>query len=478
VKNRNQLLFRQPVAEALPGPLLEYQSPTASLIAMPPSAVARNVPLALLIFLLALIVLSIVVPVNVVVPGYGAVATDTNIIVVQPVETSIVKSINVVAGQHVNKGDILAQLDPTFTQSDLGSLQAQYDAAQANVERLRAEVENKPYVPSRQTAYTAASLREYAQDLAQLRSTTDSYNTKIKSLQAGLASSQSQMLSYQQQSAIADQVTAKRQELFTLHVGAQLDLLSAQSQSDLLKGEVQSTIAAVEGARQDLASMIAERDAYTESFYAQQNQSLAGDAATMDDAASQLSKSVLRRQLTVIRAPQAGSVLVVSPVSKGAVLQSGDQLMTIQPDEGKIQVIADFSSDDAGALAVGQKVEIKFDSFNYTTHGYADGTLVALTSSSFLPGQLQTQLQQGLSNGPSAPSPTQTSLPETQVVTGLFYQGTVTIDKMHMRLVPKGFRPLPGMAVVVDDITGTRNVLMLLTERVAPSFIEAGHGVP
>jgi hypothetical protein len=34
------------------------------------------------------------------------------------------------------------------------------------------------------------------------------------------------------------------------------------------------------------------------------------------------------------------------------------------------------------------------------------------------------------------------------------------------------------MAVSADDITGTRNILTLLTERIAPSFAEVGHGVP
>lgn len=478
MKARNQLLFRRPVAEALPAPLLEYQSPTASLIAEPPSPIANNVSFAICVFLFVLIVLSIVVPVNIVSSGYGDVVTNSPVEVIQPVETSIVKRVDVVAGQHIDKGDVIAELDPTFTQSDLGSLQAQFDAAQTSVERLRAEVEKIPYVPSRVTDYTAASLREYQQDEAQFNSTVESYDTKIKSLQAALQSDQSQLASYQQQLAIANQVMAKRQELFNLHVGAQLDLLSAQAQSDQLAGEVQSTMAAVEGARQDLASMIAEENAYQESFYAQQNQSLAGEAATMDDANSQLSKDLLRRKLDVIRADRSGSVLTVATAAPGTVVQSGDQLVTIQPDDGKVEVIADFPSEQSGAMQIGQHVYLKFDAFNYVAHGYADGTLVSLTSSSFLPGTLVTQLQQGLTNGPASPNTAQTSLPTTQVITGLFYQATISIDKLHMRGVPKSFKPSPGMAVTADDITGSRNILTLLAEKIAPAFIEAGHGVP
>jgi HlyD family secretion protein len=473
MKNVLTSIFSRPnAAEVLPLPLLEYQSPTASLIAVPPSQLARNVIPTLLVFVCVMVILSWVVPINEVVEGYGAVATNANVEVINPVETAIVKSISVIAGQRVKKGDILAELDPTFAQSDLGSLQAQFDADQANTERMRAEVSNKPYVPSRHTSYAANSVKEYQQDEAQFQSTIESYDTKIKSLEAALALQQANLAEYQPESVIADQVMAKRAELFKDNVGSQLDLMSAQTQSDELRREVATTKQAVAGAKQDLASMKAERDAYLQSFYAQAAQALGSDAATMDDAASQISKDSLLRKLVTLRADRDGSVLTVADVTPGTVMQSGEQLITIQPDDSKLIAQVDFPAEMSGDLRVGQKVAIKFQSYNYTTYGEAWGTLQTLTEGSFLPGQVQQSYQTGVSGGPQSPTSGQTSLPSTQVVTGLFYQANVTIDKYAMRGVPANFKASPGMAITADCITGERNLLKMIVQRVLPAFQE------
>ncbi len=468
------LYTRRAVAEVLPAPLLEYQSPTASLIAEQPSAAARNVIPILAVFVLVLVVLSIVVPVNQVITGYGTVVTDKNIEVIQPLETSIVRMIAVQAGQTVKKGELLARLDPTFTQSDLGSLQAQFDSAQADVERLGAEAADKPYVPSRTTPYTANSLRMYQQDMAQFKSTMLSYDTKIKSLQSTYIGAQADVSRYAKEVAIADQVLGKRAELERLHVGSQLDLLSAQSQSEELHRLAETAQSTMNATRQDLASMEAERDAYKQSFFGQQAQALASREAAMNDAESQLAKTNLRRQLVNIRADQDGSVLTVAMVTPGTVLQSGDQLMTIQP-VGKTVVQVDFPAEMAGDLHVGQKMAVKFTAFNYVTHGQAYGTLTTLSEGSFLPGQQQQALQQGVAGGGSSPSTAQTSLPTTKVVSGLFYRGTVVLDHLEMRGVPKDFVPTPGMSLTADAIVGKRNVMDILFERVMPAFTEIGN---
>ena len=70
---------------------------------------------------------------------------DTPPVVVQPVALSVIREIRVKAGDIVHKGDVLATLDPTFTQSDSGTLTTQSDALQAEIRRLDAELSNTPY---------------------------------------------------------------------------------------------------------------------------------------------------------------------------------------------------------------------------------------------------------------------------------------------------------------------------------------------
>ena len=167
-------------------------------------------------------------------------------------------------------------------------------------------------------------------------------------------------------------------------------------------------------------------------------------------------------------------MLTVSSAAPGTVLQSGDQLITIQPN-GKVIAQIDFPAEMAGYLRVGQKVAVKFTAYNYSTHGQAYGILTSLSPGSFLPGQQQQQMSHGVSGGAASPQAAQTSLPSTQVVSGLFYQGNVEITGMEMRNVPKGFTPEPGMSLTADAVVGAQNVADIMFERLIPGFTEIGN---
>jgi len=61
-----------------------------------------------------LIAASALIPIDQVVTARGIVVSRSPTILVQPLDTSIVRSIEVHEGQRVNAGDVLARLDPTL----------------------------------------------------------------------------------------------------------------------------------------------------------------------------------------------------------------------------------------------------------------------------------------------------------------------------------------------------------------------------
>src|SRR4051812_32080785 len=96
--------------------LLEFQSPTAAVI-------AERVPLSgrLTIWTISAAIAASLTAISVcsvdrVVTVSGKVVADIPNIVVQPLDSSIVRQIAVHEGQVVHAGDVLASLDPTFAQ--------------------------------------------------------------------------------------------------------------------------------------------------------------------------------------------------------------------------------------------------------------------------------------------------------------------------------------------------------------------------
>ena len=86
---------------------------------------------------IALIAAAGLISVDQVVTARGVVVSQSPTILVQPLETAIVRSIEVSEGQLVHAGDVLAKLDPTFAAADLGALNAQVGSLNAEVARLQ-----------------------------------------------------------------------------------------------------------------------------------------------------------------------------------------------------------------------------------------------------------------------------------------------------------------------------------------------------
>ncbi len=81
------------------------------------------------------------IPIDKVVSAQGRIVSQAPTVVVQPLETAIVRSIDVREGDVVHKGQLLARLDPTFATADQSAAQAQVASFGAEVARLQAEAD-------------------------------------------------------------------------------------------------------------------------------------------------------------------------------------------------------------------------------------------------------------------------------------------------------------------------------------------------
>src|SRR6218665_1414095 len=75
-----------------------------------------------------------------VVVAQGSLVNPLPNIVVQPLETSIIQSIDVRVGQVVKKGDVLAKLDSTFVRADDNQLRVRLDSLERQAQGLQQEL--------------------------------------------------------------------------------------------------------------------------------------------------------------------------------------------------------------------------------------------------------------------------------------------------------------------------------------------------
>src|SRR5215469_383981 len=245
--------------------LLEYESPSAALLALPVPFRSRFIIWIIASMFAAILTAAFTYPIDRIVTSYGkVVASDPNV-VVQPLEISIVRSIDVKEGQLVHKGDVLARLDPTFTENDAASTVQQAQTLKAQVDRLQAELDGRTYV-SDGTQASQLEAMMYTQRHAEFTYKMVNYQQQIDSLKAKLDQAKSDVASYTERLKVATLVEDKRRELEKLRVGSQLNTLAAVDNRMEMARSLEYARQTALGAEQDFDAKTSERDGYVQSW--------------------------------------------------------------------------------------------------------------------------------------------------------------------------------------------------------------------
>ena len=442
-------------AIALPS-LLEFHSPTAALTVAPALHGARGTIWVVCSLAAACIGAAALIPIDKVVTTQGKVVAESATSVVQPLETAIVRSIDVREGQVVHKGDVLARLDPTFATADAGALESQVASLTAEVDRLQAEANGTVYKPKDGSPVSVLQGAIFLQHQAERNFKNENYNQKINSLLSQIQRAVADRDAYAERLKVAEDLEHKRIELERLQVGSQINRLAATDSRLEVKRGLSNATNQVEQATRDLQAMQAERDGYNQQWRGQVSQDLTEQSRKLSDAQENLNKADLRRQLVELRAEQDSIVLNIAKVSPGSVLQSGEQFLTLVPVNAPLEVEANVAGNDAGFVHPGNTVTVKFDTFPFTQYGSAEGKVRVVSPDSFTgnPDEKQRGVQQTSSPGPT------------------FFRTRITLDEIKLHGTPPGFRVTPGMPITADIKVGERTVVGYLLSRVLPVTME------
>lgn len=444
-----QLLRRRPMSEAATNQAInDFQSETAEITGAPYPVAARGVLYLLAGMITLAIIVASVMKIERVVTANGRIVSESPTLMVQPLETSIIRAIKVREGQVVHKGDVLATLDPTFSTADVGNLQAQAARLQAEIERLTAEEKGQPYHPAVEDPYNALQLSIWRSRQAEYEAKILGYRQKIESDQATIARAQQDVAHFRSRLGLASQVEGMRKELERSQVGSRLNsLLASDARVEISRNlsEAENTITA---ASHEMESQRAERDVFMQQWKSNIAKDLVDRRADYDKVHEELTKARKRQDLVDLRAVEDAIVLEVGHVSVGSVMQPGEKLMTLVPMGSHLFVEADIDARDQGFVAPGQAVALKFAAYDYIDHGTGHGTVRTISADSFAPRETNVELG------------------------NRFYRARIDVDDLPLRHVPKDFRLIPGMTLDADIVVGKRTIMAYILEGALKNFSE------
>lgn len=427
----------------MPAALLEFHSPTAALVNLPPTASAQYIAWIIGALVLSSMTVITVFPLDRVVSTQGKIVSIEPSLEVQPFDTSIIKSIDVNVGDFVHKGDALAHLDPTASHADIDNMRVQNEQYQAEVDRLTAESQDHEYKVDPRNPASVEQAEAFLRRKGDFDAKLQNYDKQIASLQNDLQGYQASAAMYAAQAKVAADVHKMRMQLQKDQVGSKLSTLGAQN--SLMEIE-RSQIGAQQQAgstRNKLAAQVFEKESYVQNWKSQIYKDLIQAQHHLAEAKSAYQKAVLHSSMVVLKAEEDSVVLSLAKVSVGSVLNAGQRIMTLVPVGKGLEVESVMSSQDAGFVKLGDKALVKFATFPYQQYGGADATVKTISADTFAP----------------TPESSQDSGIMPDATGKAFYRVRLRVDRYTLHGVPNFFHPQPGMAVTADIRVGKRTIM-------------------
>lgn len=331
----------------------------------------------------------------------GSVVVESSAKKVQHQTGGIVGAINVREGDRVTAGDVIVRLDETMMRANLQIIAQQYDRAIASQARLQAE-------------RLGLSEMKLPDELAKRLGTPD-----VDELVAG-----EQALFESREKA--DAGLKAQLETRCEQLGRQIDGLKAQKEAtdrsaglverdyNSLKAlyekkliplervsDLQLELSRLQGESGRLAAAIAETEGKVSET---KLQSLQVDEEARKDVNKDLReldakevelierKVVAEDQLarTEIRAPQSGFVQELAVHTVGGVIQPGETIMLIVPEQDRLVVDAMVTPTSIDDVAPGQPVSVRFSAFDAPTTPECKGTVQRVSADLIKDPQRQT----------------------------------------------------------------------------------------
>ncbi len=409
--------------------------PDAVVIEEAPVPLSAHAVLYTILVLLAVAILwSIFGSLDRIVVAPGKIATRTPMVVMQPFTTSRILQINVKAGDHVRKGQVLVRFDPAFAQADVASLQHKVETLTAQIARLDAELAGKHFVAQLGDGVERLTqVQIFDQEVSDYEAEVKQRESRLRQIDSQIHVDETVLPGIRSQLEMARRVVAIQQRLRAEAAAAELDVMRAQSSAIDSELKLNNTLGDVTKLGEQRAESVQERQAYLDKWRSDHNHELVQARQDLVEAAATLNKAHRMKDLTEITAPVSGVVLEVADRSVGSVLREAETLMTLVPDGSTLYVEADAPSRDVSYVKVGDAVRVKLETYPFQRFGTVNGVLEVVSADSVPLKQDDTQSQ-------------------------LVYRLQVRIADSLSSLAARGIHIRPGLVASAEVKTGKRSV--------------------
>ena len=441
---------------------LAFLPAALEIVETPPPPMAGAIGGTIIALFCVALVWACLARVDIVATATGQIVPSGRTKLIQPLESGVVRAIHVRDGQSVKAGELLIELDPTVVEAELGHLQSDLVAARLEAARLQAALSGYEdplphFHPPEGASPEAIELqrRFLASQAAEQRSKIEELKQQESQKEAERGTIRATIGKLNATIPLLEERVGLRRYLYDKQLGSRLLYLS--DYQDLV------------GQQQDLLvqkSRYLEADAAVASLVEtrlktglEYQRSLLDDLGKAKQKVAGLEQDVIkatqRVQYHALVAPVDGAVQQLSVHTVGGVVTPAQALAVVVPADSGLEIEAMVSNRDIGFIHVGDDVQIKVDTFNFTLYGLIHGKVLNVSHDAITRDKPQDK-----SNDLTSGAATASSEPRGRE---LVYAARVSLDRTKMQLDDDTRVNLsPGMAVTTEIKTGSRRIISYL----------------
>lgn len=331
--------------------------------------------LSIVLFISVFVSWAATIPISGAIIVPGVIAANGRNVVVQHLESGIVRAIHATEGDRIARGSPLIELDSTQAEIELRRLNMQWAALTAMAAQLKAERDGLEMLApvsfdfcdldaSSSESLIREQKKEFEARLHRYQSERAILRQREATLKKGLSGLKAQEAALEEQLTIVADELARKRELVEQGLTSHFEYTQIQkSQSDLIgqMGVIKSEIAANEiqivEAREQIERLASKRVEEAVTRLNETRTSLADIEERIVAA-----RAVLDRM--VIRAPTSGIVVSATYNSPGSVISPGEKLFEILPTMDELVIEARLRPQDIDAVRIGQTARLRLSALN------------------------------------------------------------------------------------------------------------------
>lgn len=377
----------------------------------------------------------------------GEIIPSGQIKVVQHLNGGTISELLVQERMPVKAGDVLVKLEDEKDLSDLRQIRSRLASLKLRAERQQAFVSGRePDFSGFEVDYPVmvdVQRQQLKNQILVQNSTLDVLQKQISQRQSRLEQLEESLQSALKQRDLTAEMFSMREKMAEKRLVTRITLLETQRAAVTAQGEVDRIRKEINLINQELAeakSRLFETRNQIMETPLNQIDSLKAEIAETEEEAGRIEQRL--RDLW-IRSPADGLVFNLEVNTRGQVIQPGAVLMQIVPEDVELEAEVRIPPEEIGYVSLGQEVNVKVTSYDFSRYGYATGKLNRVSAFSALDEQ----------GNP-------------------YFKGWVALDKTYMGTEEQRYPLLPGMTVTADILTGYKTLMAYLSDPITKALAQ------